>query len=70
MTDPDDRLTELETRIAHYEQALADLSDTTRDQWTEIDALRREVTRLRDRVAELERGQPAGAPADEKPPHY
>lgn len=70
-SDADDRLAELESRFAHTERALQDLSDVTRQQWDETDRLKRQVERLKDRIAELEQGPGDAAPAtDEKPPHY
>ncbi|MDD9878732.1 MAG: SlyX family protein [Magnetovibrio sp.] len=65
-----DRLAELETRFVHTEQALQDLSDMTTEQWAAIDALKREVRRLKDQIATLEDRPGAAAPEDEKPPHY
>mgnify|MGYP001170477516 FL=1 len=69
--DADDRLADLESRFAHTDLAFQDLSDVTREQWDEIDRLKRQVERLKDRIAELEQGV-GGTPRleDQKPPHY
>ena len=69
--DVDDRLADLESRFAHTELAFQDLSDVTREQWDEIDRLKRQVELLKDRIAELERVD-GGTPQleDQKPPHY
>ena len=69
--DADDRLADLESRFAHTELALQDLSDVTREQWDEIGRLKRQVERLKDRITELEQGV-GGTPRleDQKPPHY
>ena len=69
--DADDRLADLESRLAHTERAFQDLSDVTREQWDEIDRLKRQVELLKDRIAELERVD-GGTPQleDQKPPHY
>ena len=69
--DADDRLADLESRFAHTELALQDLSDVTREQWDEIDRLKRQVERLKDRITEQEQGG-GGTPRleDQKPPHY
>ena len=66
-----DRLADLESRFAHTELVLQELSDVTREQWEEIDHLKRQVEHLKDRIAELERGG-GGTPQleNEKPPHY
>ncbi|CAA7623369.1 SlyX family protein [Magnetospirillum sp. UT-4] len=47
MNADSDRLTAVETALAHAEAAIHDLSDMVRSQGREIDALRGEVTRLR-----------------------
>jgi len=73
MTQPDDmadRIADLETRSAHHEQAIQDLSDMTRDQWEVIDVLKRQVARLKDRIGEFEEAGGPGRPENEKPPHY
>ena len=69
--DADDLLADLESRFAHTELVFQELSDVTREQWEEIDHLKRQVERLKDRIAELERGD-GGTPQleNEKPPHY
>lgn len=66
----EDRVTELETRVAHQDQAILELSD-------EIYRQQRQITRLEDQcrglLARLESLATAGAPgnpADEVPPHY
>ena len=50
---------------------IRDRSDVTREQWDEIDRLKRQVERLKDRITELEQGV-GGTPRleDQKPPHY
>ena len=69
--DVDGRLADLESRFAHTELVLQELSDVTREQWKEIDRLKRQVEHLKDRIAELERGD-GGTPQveNQKPPHY
>ena len=69
--DAEHRLADLESRFAHTELAFQDLSDVTREQWGEIDRLKRQVERLKDRIAELEQDV-GGTPRleDQKPPHY
>jgi len=64
------RLTELETRLAHHERMAEELSSVMFEQGRTIDLLTLQVRRLRERVAELEAG-PQRAPQDEAPPpHY
>ncbi len=71
MTGPEDRLKDLETVLAGMEAAQQDLSDMVAEQWGVIDALRQEVTRLRNRVAVLEEDREVGETEEEAPPpHY
>ena len=63
-----ERLTEIEIKLAHVEQALNDMSDVVYAQQSAIDRLERACEQLRQRVEDSEAG---GGPAgDEKPPHY
>ena len=60
------RIEALESLCAHQERALQEMSDLVASQWTRIDALTREVLRLRDEVqAVSQRAAP-----DRPPPHY
>ena len=63
------RLTELELKLAHQQQALDDLSDMVTRQWQVIDKLQRELRRLNDQLMDLEETGKA-APKDQPPPHY
>ena len=56
----------LEAASAHHERTLAELSDAVATQWARIDALTREVLRLREEVQALTQ---AVSP-DRPPPHY
>jgi SlyX protein len=60
------RVEALESLLAHQERALQELSDLVASQWTRIDALTREVLRLRDDVQTFG----ARAAPDRPPPHY
>lgn len=62
------RIEALEIRAAHQDRVIEDLNAITTAQWKEIDALKRELERLRDRILELESDRPSGLP--EPPPHY
>ena len=69
--DVDDRLADLERRFAHTELVFQELSDVTREQWKEIDHLKRQVEYFKDRIAELERRDGVTPQLeDQKPPHY
>jgi SlyX protein len=65
-----ERLEKLETTIAYQEQAIEDLNKTITAQWTEINALKRLIGNLGERVREIA-DNPALAEAPEPPPpHY
>ena len=65
------RLADLESRFAHTEKILQDLSDVTHQQWTQIDRLENKIKQLKERTAELEEKQSdAGELSEERPPHY
>jgi uncharacterized coiled-coil protein SlyX len=61
----DARLTDLEIRYSHLERQFADLSDVVFAQQKTIEALERELAKIRVRLREV--GDPV---VDEKPPHY
>jgi SlyX protein len=65
-----DRVTELEIKIAHMEDDLNVLSDTAIRLQSHIERLERSLERLRDRLDAATESRPEGNPADEKPPHY
>jgi SlyX protein len=64
------RLTELEIKLAHLEDHIEVLNDSVIRQQAQIEKLELNLERLRDRVeAEREAGADSD-PADERPPHY
>lgn len=71
MADPDEaaRLERLEARLAEQEAVIEDLNGVVTAQWAAIDALRRQVERLDDRLGEAETREGAGQP-QQPPPHY
>lgn len=71
-----EKLTELETALAHHEQQIIEMSDVITDQWKMIDALKRKLDKV---VAKMEHGaQSDGGEAldgierarQDIPPHY
>ncbi len=64
------RLTALESHIAHQDGTIEDLSEMVNKQWTEIEALRREIEQLRGRLLRMEGDMETGQPGDQPPPHY
>jgi len=59
------RLVDLEIRYTHLERQFAELSQVVFDQQKTLEALQKELARLRGRLEEL--GDPI---VNEKPPHY
>jgi SlyX protein len=67
----EERLMEIETKIAFQEQTIKDLNDVICEQQREIDRLGSICDVLVKRVKELLEFTPGiDAPANEKPPHY
>ena len=67
MTTPDIRITDLEIRMAHQDQTIAELNDVITAQWKKLDALERQMKRLGEALENMDAGD---APANQKPPHY
>ena len=67
----EERLVEIETKIAFQEQTIEDLNDVLYKQQQEIERLGSICDTLVKRVKELSEFTPGiDAPANEKPPHY
>lgn len=66
----EERFVNLESRLAHQDQMLAELNDVVTDQQARIMQLEELCRSLIERVRSLGEGMPAGDPADERPPHY
>jgi SlyX protein len=62
------RIEALEARLMFQDVTIETLNETVTAQWREIDALKRQVADLRERLQEAEAGLPR--PANEPPPHY
>jgi SlyX protein len=65
-----DRVTELEIKVAHMEDDLNVLSDTIVRLQSHVERLELALERVRDRLDAATEAGPEGDPADEKPPHY
>jgi SlyX protein len=65
----EESLEEVQSKIAHLERAMAELSDVVFTQYKQIQALEAQLTSVRDR---LESALPAEARSleQERPPHY
>ncbi len=66
----DQRLEQLEIKIAFLEEASAQLSDLVYSQRQELDALRAQLAGLIGRFDAAQSQPTAYKPEDEKPPHY
>ena len=67
----EERLVEIETKIAFQEETIKDLNDVLYEQQQEIERLGSLCDALVKRVKEFSEFAPGvGAPANEKPPHY
>ena len=67
MTTTDTRINDLEIRMAHQDQTIADLNEVITAQWKKLDALERQLKRLGEELESMESGD---APTNQKPPHY
>ncbi|PWV61658.1 SlyX family protein [Plasticicumulans acidivorans] len=66
----EDRIIELEIRLAHQDALLADLSDVLYRQGREIDTLRLEMQRLREQLRAQTASNIALPSEETPPPHY
>jgi SlyX protein len=65
-----ERLEQIEVKIAYLEQANAQLSDVVYRQRQEIEALQRKIAALADRFESAQAQSTPYTLEDEKPPHY
>ena len=68
MTDLTDRIDGLEIRIAEQDRVIEDLNVTVTAQWDRLEALRRDLARVVDRLRDAETRLPAEP--ETPPPHY
>ena len=66
----EDRLVNLESKLAHQEYLLDVLNKTVYKQQKKLDELDSLCVALAKRLADMHAHLPDGAPANEKPPHY
>ena len=66
----EDRITALESYIAHQDGTIDDLNEMVNKQWAEIEALRRDLAEMQARLARVEGDIGPSQPDDLPPPHY
>ncbi len=66
----DDRLIDIETKLAHQEHLLSELNEALSDQQAQIGRLELLCQSLIDRVKSLAEGAGADQASNERPPHY
>ncbi len=66
----EDRLIDIETKIAHQEQLLSELNEALTDQQAQIGRLESLCQSLMDRLKSLVDNAAAEQASDERPPHY
>jgi len=73
-----DKLTDIETKLAHQDKIIDDLNDVVIAQSREIDRLKKLIGGMQDKLYKIETTQPSGeeglsateVAALNKPPHY
>ena len=70
MTTDADRITELETRLAHQEQTVDELSSVVAEQSSLVELLHEQLRRMSGQIGELAEVVNDKAPDDPPPPHY
>jgi len=68
--DTEQRLIELEARVAHQDQSIVELSEEIYRQQQQIVLLEGLCRELHQRMQSLGAAGPASDPSDEIPPHY
>jgi SlyX protein len=63
-----ERIDALEMRLTFQDDTIETLNQTITAQWREIDALKRQIARLVDRLEDAQTN--AEGPRNEPPPHY
>lgn len=63
----EDRIVELEVRVAYQDKVIADLDEVLRAFTVRVEGLERELAELKQSLRD---GAPEIGPANDKPPHY
>jgi len=66
----EDRLIDIESKLAHQDQLLSELNEVLTEQQGRIMQLEQLSTSLIERVRAIRYAAPDEGPVDERPPHY
>jgi SlyX protein len=66
----EDRLVDIESKLAHQDQMLHELNEVVTAQQSSIMRLENLLKSLLDRVQSIAESAPEPGPHDERPPHY
>ena len=66
----EDRLVDIESKLAHQDQLLLDLNEVVTSQQAKIMQLEQLCQSLIDRVRAIGEAVPGDAATDDRPPHY
>ncbi len=66
----DERLIDIETRLAYQDQTINELNEALANQQQSIMKLERLCATLLERIATLNEAMPGTGETDERPPHY
>lgn len=66
----EDRLIDIETRLAYQDQTINELNQVIYQQQKQIDQLEKTCLQLSNRMKDLASKNRPTVPPDEKPPHY
>ncbi len=69
MTNPDQRIIDLETKISFQDKSIEDLSDSVYRQQQQLTELEKKIQALQKRIESDQNGDSEIRP-QEKPPHY
>ncbi len=66
----EERLIQIETKLAHQDQTLIELNDALAEQQAAIMSLEQLCAAIAERLRSLGDGESSAPPEDERPPHY
>ncbi len=66
----EDRLIEIESKLAHQDQLMLELNDVVTEQQAKIMQLEQVCSSLVERVRAIGESAPGDGPPDDRPPHY